>query len=385
MNFVFAIPHLLRLKATAQAWEAGVTGADQTRMVKRADELGYDMISTPEHFIIPNEHLDLSGPHYFHAAAAQAYFAGATQRILINSSVAILPLQHPIVTAKALATIDWLSSGRAIATFGVGWLEKEFEILGVPFKERGGMADEYLAAIIELWTSDAPCFEGKYVSFRDVAFEPKPVQKPHLPIWVGGDSDAALKRAARFASGWWPFLTRQGIVVGLVAGLIAVTLTENIGAQFMPWGRWPMTLHSAFWGIFFNLSLAVIVSTFTQNKEEHDHKMIFHNFLHEHSALPKEKRGLIPVAWIIVIGWFFFGIGPGAVIGNWIFGDPTNAATWLFGIPSIWSWQILWWALGVGMMWFLAYKMELSRVPRKEVEALHEDIGDIEFDMDRPG
>ena len=207
MKFVFAIPHLLRLKATVQPWEAGVTGADQTRMVKRADELGYDMISTPEHFIIPNEHLDLSGPHYFHAAAAQAYFAGATQRILINSSVAILPLQHPVVTAKALATIDWLSSGRAIATFGVGWLEKEFEILGVPFRERGRMADEYLAAIIELWTSDAPCFEGEYVAFRDVAFEPKPVQKPHLPIWIGGDSDAALKRAARFASGWWPFLT----------------------------------------------------------------------------------------------------------------------------------------------------------------------------------
>jgi alkanesulfonate monooxygenase SsuD/methylene tetrahydromethanopterin reductase-like flavin-dependent oxidoreductase (luciferase family) len=86
-------------------------------------------------------------------------------------------------------------------------LEKEFEILGVPFNERGAMADEYLAAIIELWTSDSPCFEGKYVSFSDVAFEPKPVQKPHLPIWMGGDSDAALKRAARFASGWWPFLT----------------------------------------------------------------------------------------------------------------------------------------------------------------------------------
>ena len=208
MKFVFAIPHLLRLKATVQSWEAGVTGADQTRMVKRADELGYDMISTPEHFIIPNEHVELSGPHYFHAAAAQGYFAGVTQKLMINSSVAILPLQHPVVTAKALATIDWLSSGRAIATFGVGWLEKEFEILGVPFRERGRMADEYLAAIIELWTSDAPCFEGKYVTFRDVAFEPKPVQKPHLPIWVGGDSDAALKRAARFASGWWPFLTQ---------------------------------------------------------------------------------------------------------------------------------------------------------------------------------
>jgi probable F420-dependent oxidoreductase len=216
MKLVFAIPHLLRLKATVQPWEAGVTGADQTRMVKRADELGYDMISTPEHFIIPNDHLELSGPHYFHAAAAQAYFAGATQRILINSSVAILPLQHPIVTAKALATIDWLSSGRTIATFGVGWLEKEFEILGVPFRERGRMADEYLAAMIELWTSDTPFFEGKYVSFRDVAFEPKPVQKPHLPIWIGGDSDAALKRAARFGSGWWPFLTPVKDIAGRI-------------------------------------------------------------------------------------------------------------------------------------------------------------------------
>jgi SSS family solute:Na+ symporter len=183
---------------------------------------------------------------------------------------------------------------------------------------------------------------------------------------------------------WWPFLTRQGVVVGLIAGLIAVTLTENIGAQFMPWGRWPMTLHSAFWGIFFNLGLAIIVSAMTQNEEEHEHRMIFHNFLNEHASLSPEKRGLVPVAWIITLVWFFFGIGPGAVIGNWIFGDPTNAATWTFGMPSIWAWQLLWWALGVGMMWLLAYQMELSTVPKKEVEALHEDIGDIQLDVDRP-
>ena len=208
MKFAFAMPHLIRLKAIMQPWEASVTGADQTRLARRADELGYDMIATPEHFIIPTEHVELSGPHYFHAAAAQGYFAGATQRIRINSSIAILPLQHPIVTAKALATIDWMSSGRIIATFGVGWLEKEFQILGVPFHERGRMSDEYLAAIIELWTKDSPVFEGKYVSFKNVAFEPKPVQKPHLPIWMGGDSDAALRRTARFASGWWPFLTK---------------------------------------------------------------------------------------------------------------------------------------------------------------------------------
>jgi probable F420-dependent oxidoreductase len=208
MKLAFAMPHLLRLPAMTQPWEADVTGADQTRLARCADELGYDMIATPEHFIIPNEHVALSGPHHFHAVAAQGYFAGATERIRISSSIAILPLQHPIVTAKALATLDWLSSGRITAAFGVGWLEKEFAILGVPFHERGRMSDEYLAAIIALWTQGSPRFEGKYVSFADVAFEPKPVQKPHPPIWLGGDSDAALRRTARFASGWWPFLTR---------------------------------------------------------------------------------------------------------------------------------------------------------------------------------
>lgn len=208
MKLAFAIPHLLRLKATSQPWEASVTGADQTRLVKLAEDMGYDMVSVPEHFIMPNAHVGLSGPHHFHAAAAQGYFAGATKTIRINSSIAILPLQNPIVTAKALSTIDWMSSGRIIATFGVGWLKEEFDILGVPFNERGRIADEYLAAMIELWTKDSPEFQGKYVSFKDVAFEPKPFQKPHLPIWMGGDSDGALKRAARFASGWWPFLTK---------------------------------------------------------------------------------------------------------------------------------------------------------------------------------
>jgi len=184
---------------------------------------------------------------------------------------------------------------------------------------------------------------------------------------------------------WWPFLTRQGVTIGLIAGLVAVTLTENIGAQYMPWGRWPMTLHSAFWGILFNLSLAIIISALTQNSDEREHRMVFHNFLRDHASLSAGKRGLIPAAWIITLIWFFFGVGPGAVIGNWIFGDPTNAADWTFGIPSIWAWQLLWWALGVGMMWFLAYHMELSTVPHKEVVALHEDIGDIQLDLDKPG
>jgi Na+/proline symporter len=170
---------------------------------------------------------------------------------------------------------------------------------------------------------------------------------------------------------WWPFLTRQGVVVGLIAGLIAVTMTESIGAQYVDaWGRWPLTIHSAGWGIFFNLGLAILISAVTQNKEEMAHRMTYHNFLREHATLPAHKRGLIPVAWIVTLAWFFLGIGPGVVIGNWIFGSPTDPSTWLFGIPSIWAWQLLFWALGVGMMWFLAVKMEMSTVPDTEINEL---------------
>ncbi|MEZ5584896.1 MAG: hypothetical protein R3F37_20910 [Candidatus Competibacteraceae bacterium] len=178
---------------------------------------------------------------------------------------------------------------------------------------------------------------------------------------------------------WWPYLTRQGIVVGLIAGLIAVTLTDTMGQNVFaalgieaPWGRWPWTIHSAGWGIFFNLGLAVLISAVTQNRAETEHRMQYHNFLQHHAALPVHKKGLVPVAWIVTLVWFFFGIGPGAVIGNWIFGNPNDPTTWLFGIPSIWTWQILFWILGVTMMWFLAVKMEMSTVPETAVEELVE-------------
>ena len=105
--------------------------------------------------------------------------------------------------------------------------------------------------------------------------------------------------------------------------------------------------------------------------------MQYHNFLREHASLSADKKKLVPWAWGITLAWLFFGVGPGAVIGNDIFGAPNaGVAGWTFGMPSIWAWQILFWALGVGMMWFLAYKMEMSTMPDKEVEALVEDIGD---------
>jgi probable F420-dependent oxidoreductase len=207
MKFVCPLPNLSRVKAVAQPWEASVKGVEIGAIAKRAEALGYDMLRMPEHLVVPREHIELSGPHYVHSAAAQGYLLGATERIRVMSAVTILPLQHPIAIGKALASVDWLSGGRLNAAFGVGWLKGEFDALGVPFEKRGRMMDEYLAALIELWTRDWPSFEGEFVAFKDVAFEPKPVQTPHIPIWLGGDADTALKRAARFASGWIPFLT----------------------------------------------------------------------------------------------------------------------------------------------------------------------------------
>jgi len=202
MKLTFPLPHLMEIKAMLQPWELAVTGPDQLRLARRAEKLGYDMIGIPEHLAMPPDQFEYSGRFWFHSTTAQAAIAGATSRILINSCVTILPLQHPIALAKALATADWFSGGRMLVTFGLGSMRQEYEYFGVPFHERGAIANEYLDAIIALWTQDTPSFEGKYVRFKDIGFDPKPMQKPYLPIWIGGDSDAALRRAAKYGAGW---------------------------------------------------------------------------------------------------------------------------------------------------------------------------------------
>jgi hypothetical protein len=182
---------------------------------------------------------------------------------------------------------------------------------------------------------------------------------------------------------WFPWITRQGATYGLLAGILGVIFTESFGLNILKsvgidmWGRWPWTIHSAGWGMIFNAAVCVVVSAMTQNEQDLAHRMKYHNFLREHASLPASKKGLVPVAWVVTLAWLFFGIGPGAVIGNDIFGAPNAGVKgWTFGMPSIWAWQILFWLLGVAMMWFLAYKMEMSTIPDKEIEALVEDIGD---------
>jgi solute:Na+ symporter, SSS family len=176
-------------------------------------------------------------------------------------------------------------------------------------------------------------------------------------------------------------VTRAGATCGLTAGLIAVAMTDSVGQMLfgaaLPWGRWPLTIHSAGWGIFCNVAVCVVVSAITQDSKQRSHRLKFHAFLREHARLPAVKRKQVPLAWVLTIAWFLFAIGPCAVIGNWIFGEPgAGRDAWLFGIPSIWAWQILFWLLGIALLWFLAYRMEMATLPKKQVEALAEDIGD---------
>lgn len=173
-----------------------------------------------------------------------------------------------------------------------------------------------------------------------------------------------------------PWFTRQGIVTGLACGIIAVTLTFKFKLG-LPWGAYPLTLHCAGWGILFNLPVAALISMFTQPEEkEMARRQAYHDFIQEHAGWKGETKKLIPFAWIITLVWYMFAIGPGVVIGNTLFGDPLTPAKWLFGMPSIWIWQIMWWILGIGMMWFLAYKCKMSTDITGNVEVLKHDILD---------
>ena len=139
---------------------------------------------------------------YLEPVAVLAAAAVCTTRARLGASVFILGHRHPVVMAKMLTTIDALSEGRLICGVGVGWWREELEILGVPFHARGRQADEILRAFKALWTADDPHFEGEFFRFGDLGFAPKPVQKPHPPIWVGGDSPGAFRRVVTLGDGW---------------------------------------------------------------------------------------------------------------------------------------------------------------------------------------
>ncbi|MFI5046477.1 MAG: TIGR03619 family F420-dependent LLM class oxidoreductase [Acidimicrobiia bacterium] len=209
MRFHTGLPGLMRYPpGFTPEWETRLTAPDFQAIARAADDLGYDSIQIPEHIVMPKELAKTMGAHWPHAFTTMAFVAGATTRIAVNSCVIVLPYHEPIALAKAVATLDVLTGGRVLLTFGVGHAEEEFHALGVPFEKRGRITDEYIEVMKVLWTEDAPSYEGEFVSFKDVQFEPKPVQRPHPTIWIGGNSLAAVRRAAR-NRGWMPWLVTQ--------------------------------------------------------------------------------------------------------------------------------------------------------------------------------
>jgi probable F420-dependent oxidoreductase len=139
---------------------------------------------------------------YLEPVTVLAAAALCTDRVLLGSSVFILGHRNPVVMAKMLTTIDTLSNGRLICGVGVGWWREEFAALGVPFAARGRHANEMIQIFKTLWTDENPHFEGEFYHFRDIGFAPKPVQKPHPPIWIGGHSRAAFERVVTLGDGW---------------------------------------------------------------------------------------------------------------------------------------------------------------------------------------
>jgi probable F420-dependent oxidoreductase len=170
----------------------------------RAEQLGYDSVWVSDHVVVPHANVVNFGETVFDPLMTLAVAAGATSRVRLGTTVLIVPYRNPVVTAKMISSLDALSGGRVVFGIGAGWVAAESAMLGVPFAERGAMTDEYLEAMRELWTSRAPAFTGKYTQFNGLTFEPKPLQKPHPPIWVGGHSRAALRRAAQFGAAWHP-------------------------------------------------------------------------------------------------------------------------------------------------------------------------------------
>ena len=187
------------------------------QIAQTGDRLGFYCMVAGDHILVPDR-IDSPYPYtlggefptgesgeYFEQLTLLTYLAGVTQNIRLVPSVMIVPYRPPILAAKILATLDVLSQGRLILGVGVGWMAEEFAALNAPpFAARGAVTDECLRAYKELWTSPNPEFDGQYVRFSGIRFLPKPIQQPHPPIWVGGQSRPAIRRAATLGDGWHP-------------------------------------------------------------------------------------------------------------------------------------------------------------------------------------
>jgi probable F420-dependent oxidoreductase len=203
-------------------------------IARLAEDLGFESVWVPEHLVFPTA-FESRYPYtadgvppvqpatpLLDPLLILAQVAGATSRIRLGTNIYILPLRHPLVVARLVTTLDVLSGGRVSLGVGAGWLAEEFDAVGIDFRERGARTREAIRALRTLWLADEPVHRGRHFSFGPVKFEPKPVQKPYPPILLGGESEAALKRAAALGDGWYGVGHDPGSAAAQVARLRAL-------------------------------------------------------------------------------------------------------------------------------------------------------------------
>ena len=230
-------------------------GSSLAAIARKAEELGFESLWIPEHILLPVTYKS----RYPYSASgrlpappetplhdpmlALAYVAGITSKIRLATGIFVVPLRNPFATAKAVASLDVLSGGRFIFGVGIGWLEEEFAGVGMDFKDRARRTREYIALMKELWSKREPVYHGRTVAIEGFGFEPKPVQKPHPPIVLGGHTEPSLKRAAQIGDGWYGIAEDLEQTRGIIARLreheraanraapLEITVSPRLGGQ----------------------------------------------------------------------------------------------------------------------------------------------------------
>ena len=224
----------------------------------RAEALGFSWLAVSDHLIVPRA-IDSRYPYSDTGAfpgsvggdcmeqfTLLAFLAAITSRARLLTSVAVVPHRGAIETAKLVSTIDHLSGGRFTFGVGAGWMEEEFKaIQAPPFAARGKVTDEIIEACRVLWSEDAPAYDGEYVKFSNITFLPKPVQRPGVPVWVGGESKAALRRAVRLGDAWFPIHTNPRHPLNTVPRFRDGV--QRLHALAQQHGRDPQSLGIALW------------------------------------------------------------------------------------------------------------------------------------------
>ena len=237
-------------------------------IARHADALGFGYVACTDHIVVPRA-IDSNYPYtetgqfpgsasgeYMEPLTLLACLAGATETVRLLTSVMVVPHRPAVLTAKMLATIDVLSGGRVTLGCGAGWMREEFDAIDAPpFDQRGAVTDEYIAAFRKLWTEDDPHFDGEFVAFSDIIFLPKPIQKP-IPVWTGGESGRALRRAARIADGWYPVGNNPSHPLNTLT-LYSAKLDEfrDLAEGY---GRDPTAIVQAYWAMWYQADQTLI-------------------------------------------------------------------------------------------------------------------------------